>query len=198
MSQSDKINTIENILVRLIKCERYFELTTGHEGDFWPVVQNAVGEAVCLFWCHLFGNRNDDLHFSQFFKESSESAFTPGAVKKRMLVAMNLTESEYEGFWEAVKACRDKFVSHKEHGVSVIFPHIDLCRVQAEEFRRILSDYAKAKSTEEPDAGWEFWVDYYANQWLGEHQFKAECEKEFSTGVSNVAAELTSRVTRTH
>ena len=198
MSQLEKIKTIENILVRLIKCERYFELSTGHEGHFWPVVQNAVGEAVCLFWCHLFGNRKDDLHFSQFFKESSEKAFSTAAVKKRMLVAMGLTETEYQEFWNAVKACRDKFVSHKEHGASVTFPHIDLCRVQAEEFRRILSEYSKTRSTEEPDSGWQFWVEYYSSQWLGDGQFKAECEKEFSRGVSSVANELTSRVTRTH
>lgn len=198
MSQLEKLNTIENVLVRLIKCERYFELCTEHDGDFWPVVQNAVGEAVCLYWCHLFGNRNDDLHFCQFFKESSAKEFLPENVKQRMLVAMGLTETAYEKFWKEVKDCRDKFVSHKDQGASVIFPRIDLCRVQAEEFRRILVDYSKMKNTDEPDAGWGFWIEYYAGQWLKDDQLRAECEREFSNGVSSVADELTSRATRTH
>jgi len=187
MSQLEKINTLEHVLVRLIKGEHYFELCTGHAGGFWPVVQNAVGEAVCLYWCHLFGNRKDDLHFSQFFKESSENGFLPAHVKQRMLSAMNLSEPEYKEFWNQVKDCRDKFVSHKEHRASVIFPRIDLCRIQAEELRRILSDYSKMESVAGPGSGWEFWVEYYSNQWLKSGQFSSECEQEFSRGVINVA-----------
>ncbi|MDR5886623.1 hypothetical protein [Vreelandella janggokensis] len=191
MSQLEKINDIENVLVRLIKCEHYFELCTGYEGDFWPVVQNAVGEAACLFWCHLFGNWKDDLHFCQFFKDSSENDFSPKSVKQRMLSAMNLSEPEYRRFWREVKDCRDKFVSHKEHGASVIFPHIELCRIQAEELRRILSDYSKMKNKAELGSGWEFWVEYYSGQWLKSGQFSAECQREFSKGVVGAAKELT-------
>lgn len=143
MSQEKKINIIENVLVRLIKCENYFQLCTGHAGQFWPVIQNSIGESVCVFWYHIFGNRNDDLHFTQFFNDEIESKFTPEEVKSLMLSSLGMTQQEYTVFWTQVKECRDKFVSHKELDASVVFPHIDKCRVQAEALRKILSDYVK-------------------------------------------------------
>lgn len=187
MSQLDKIKFLENVLVRLIKCEHYFELSSGLDGKFWPIVQNAIGESTCVFWCHIFGNRRDELHFTQFFK--SESVFTPDTVKSRMLAAMKMSDPEYAKFWEEVKNCRDKFISHKEVGASVIFPHIDKCRIQAEELRKILSEYSQMKSAAE--TGWDIWVEYYSDQCLGENQFQAECEREFRNGIIGLATELT-------
>lgn len=195
MSQLEKINIIENVLVRLIKCERYFELCTGHEGKFWSIIQNSLGESACLFWCHIFGNREDSVHYSQFFKNETRAGFTIKEVKSRMLKAINLDEDEYFKFWEVAKDCRDKFVSHKELGVSVAFPEIDKCRLQAEELRRILSEYAKLNDSDAPESGWEIWVEYYEGQWLGDNQFKAECLNEFEQGVTSLAQELTSKGT---
>ena len=58
----DKLELMEGFAWRCISYVQYFQLTSGHPGKFWPIVQNAVGEAACLFWSHLFGNRNDDFH----------------------------------------------------------------------------------------------------------------------------------------
>lgn len=189
MSKLEKIRVIENILVRLIKSEHFFELCTKRDGNFWSAVQNTFGESVCLFWCHLFGNCKEDLHFSRFF-DSTESDFSVMSVRQRMLSAMSLSDCEYKQFWKEVKDCRDKFVSHKEHGALVTFPRINLCRLQAEELRRILSDYIREKVAAEPDIGWEDWDEYYTGQWLRERQFRDECEREFTQGVIDAAKNL--------
>lgn len=190
MSKLEKITVIENILVRLIKSEHFFELCTGRDGDFWPAIQNKFGESVCMFWCHLFGSRKEDLYFSRFFDDSTESDFSVMTVRQRMLSAMSLSDCEYKQFWKEVKDCRDKFVSHKEHGALVTFPRINLCRLQAEELRRILSDYTREKIAAEPDIGWEDWAEYYTGQWLRERQFRDECEREFTQGIIGAAKDL--------
>jgi hypothetical protein len=193
LSQLEQINIIENVLMRLIKCERYFELCTGHKGHFWPIVQNSVGESACLFWCHIFGNREDNVHYSQFFKNEKRAGFTIKEVKSRMLKAIDLDEGEYFKFWVSVKDCRDKFVSHKELRASVIFPEINKCRLQAEELRRILAEYATLVDSEAPESGWNIWVEYYGGQWLLNHQFETECSREFERGITSLAHELTSK-----
>lgn len=195
MNQIEQIKIIENVLVRLIKCEQYFQLCTGHEGQFWPVVQNSLGESACLFWCHIFGNREDDVHFAQLFKSETRAGFTTQEVKFRMLRVLNLNEDEYTEFWKSVKNCRDKYISHKELGVSVTFPETANCRLQAEELRRILAEYAKLKDSDTPESGWDVWVEYYDGQWLGNNQFEAECSREFELGFTSLAHELTSAAT---
>lgn len=199
MSHIEKINTIENVLVRLIKYEHYFNLCSDHKGEFWQIVQNSIGESVCLFWCHIFGNRTDDFHYSQFFNKEAEiiagADFSAGNVKRRMLSAMKISKPEYEVLWQEVKDCRDKFVSHKEHGASVIFPRIDLCRTQVEELRRILSEFVGLACQDQPESDWGVWHEYYAGQYLSKNQFKSVCEKEFRDNIFNLANELTSKGT---
>lgn len=191
MSQLDQISTIENVLVRLIKCERYFEFCSNRKGGFWPVVQNSLGESACLFWCHIFGNQKDDFHYKNFFQNETEVGFVVKDIKSRMLKVMEMVDSEYTTFWNEVKACRDEFVSHKDLGKSVIFPRIDKCRIQVEEFRRILSEYSRLKFSKEPSSGWKFWAEYYSEQWLNGEQFKEECKRELAEGVVSLASVLT-------
>ncbi|PPD33543.1 MAG: hypothetical protein CTY19_07260 [Methylomonas sp.] len=62
------LNEIESAAYRCVIDEYYFEIVTGNtKRDFWTVVQNALGDNVCLYWFHLFGNHKDDLHYSKFF-----------------------------------------------------------------------------------------------------------------------------------
>lgn len=63
----EHLTWIENVAYQCIYAEQYFEMTTDHDGQFWPVVQRSLGEAVCILWSHVFGNRKDDLHYSKFF-----------------------------------------------------------------------------------------------------------------------------------
>ena len=64
-----RLNHIENVAYRCVIDTHYFEIvTTNTKRDFWTVVQNALGDGVCIYWFHLFGKRDDDLHYTNFFK----------------------------------------------------------------------------------------------------------------------------------
>lgn len=185
MNQLNKIKFIENILYRLIKYQHYFELCSGHKGNFWPATQNLFGESVVLFWCHIFGSDKDQTHFKNFFTDEECSVFSFKAVKKRMISTMELSEQEYEKFWKEVKDCRDKFISHKELNRLIKLPDIDLCRIQAEELRNILSEYSEMKNFEGNNTEWKLWVDYYSANPLDHNQLKIQCEREFKRSMVN-------------
>jgi hypothetical protein len=151
------INQIEEVAYRCVIDEHYFEMVTANtEKDFWHVVQNALGDGVCIYWCHLFGSNKDNLHYSKLFNRPDVLAvgkkYSRASVKKRILDAVNYDDEQYEKFWKEVKDCRDKFVAHRENGAVGIFPHINICRLMAEELRTILSELIEecsAKSEED-------------------------------------------------
>ena len=179
----------EGIASRCIQGVHYFEHCTGHDGFFWPFIQNAVGETVCLSWSHLFGNRTDDLHFSRFFGRSDVSAcgeeFTPDAVKSRLLECVSLSEVEYEEFWKEVKTCRDKFIAHKELGEQEIyFPRIDLCRVMSEELRLIFSECIENWRNESDSLDLKGMSEYY--RLYPNRVFAGHCHNQFRYGIETV------------
>lgn len=138
----DKFELMEGLAWRCICYVQYFQLTSGQPGKFWPVVQNAIGDAACLFWPHLFGNREDNFHYSKFFPieevAQADDKFSLETIKPRLIDRIGMNEFEYKAFWKEVKSCRDKFVAHRDsNGVGIIFPKINLCREMAEELRDI-------------------------------------------------------------
>jgi hypothetical protein len=170
-----RLNEIESAAYRCVIDEHYFEIVTGNtKRDFWTVVQNALGDGVCLYWFHLFGNHKDDLHYSKFFSRPDVLAvgkeYSKEAVKKRILAVIGYDDEEYKKFREEVKCCRDKFVAHREIGAKGIYPNINICRLMAEELRVVLSELVekcKAKAPDDDELFW--WHHYYSshnNKWL--------------------------------
>lgn len=62
MKPIEKIELMEGMAWRCICYVHYFHIVSGLPGNFWPLIQNSIGESACLFWAHLFGNRKDDFH----------------------------------------------------------------------------------------------------------------------------------------
>ncbi len=98
------LNEIEVIAYRCVVDEHYFEIVTENtKNDFWNVVQNALGDGVCIYWSHLFVNNKDDLHYSNFFKRQYVIAegqeYTKAAVMKRILaLSLVMTITNIENF----------------------------------------------------------------------------------------------------
>jgi len=188
------LNWIENVAWRCICCEHYFGLTTGLSGKFWPLVQNALGEAVCVFWSHLFGNRTDALHYSQFFSREdvvrTANGFAAPAVKNRLIKKIGFGEKEYKEFWKEVKNCRDQFVAHKEvSSKGLIFPRIQNCRIMVEELRVILEELVEKWHEACPgDSELKTLKDFYA--WNSNKALSNKCQEEFSKGVLWLREEL--------
>lgn len=183
----------EMVASRCIQGVYYFDLCTGHDSFFWPYVQNSIGEAVCLLWCHLFGSRGDDLHFTKFFEDAEVNQFGSqyqvDAVKNRLLISAGFDEAEYLKFWEEVKLCRDKFVAHRDvDDQTVIFPRIDQCRVMSEELRDILSECIDEWARVSDDPKIASMREYY--RWHPNRAMKDECEKQFKFGIQSVYSGL--------
>ncbi|MDN3484373.1 hypothetical protein QL989_03325 [Pseudoalteromonas sp. APC 3224] len=136
---------------------------------------------VCLTWCHIFGNRADDLHFSSFFNEEAVKEcgheFSFENVKSRLLSLINMDNEQYLEFWQEVKACRHQCVAHKVVGASVKFPHTDLCRIQAEELRSIISEYVTQAVVNNLGPEWNKWQKYYQNQNNMNEALKENCSR---------------------
>lgn len=187
----DKLELMEGMASRCICYVHYFQLTSGHPGKFWPFIQNAVGEITCLFWSHLFGNKNDDFHYSKFFSiegvRETGDKFGLDTVKARLIDRINMNDFEYEAFWKEVKSCRDKFVAHRDaNGKGIIFPRINLCQEMAEELRDIFFELLCAWSDEYPnDVKLEGLKKYY--EWNSNRSLKTKCKRDFRNGIIEVS-----------
>ena len=137
------LNEIQSIAYRCVIDEHFFEIVTRNtKNDFWNVVQNALGDGVCIYWSHLFGNNNDHFHYSKFFNRPDVQAageeYSTEAIKKRILAVIEYNDTQYDQFWNEVKCCRDKFLAHKDKDAKCVYPTTHICRLMAEELRVIL------------------------------------------------------------
>jgi len=182
---------MEGMAWRCICHVHYFYLVSGHPGNFWPLVQNAIGEGACLFWSHLFGNIKDDFHYSSFFSleeiEQTNIEFSLDRVKSRLWNHINMDESEYATFWKEVKSCRDQFIAHRDSkGEGLIFPRIDLCREMAEELRNIFYEiiciWLEETGTDNKLENLKRYYESHTNRSLG-----SKCKHEFKIGITNLS-----------
>lgn len=189
----EQLKLMEGVAWRCICAERYFELTTGYPGQFWPLVQNSLGEGVCILWSHLFGNRSDDLHYSKFFSDADMSslsgAFNREAVKNRILSNPRMSSNEYEVFWREVKACRDQFVAHKDISKVVTFPRIEKCRMMMEELRIVLGEVVEKLLQIYPDDSELISLsEYYRDH--SNVRLQKECLRQFEDGIVAAAHKI--------
>ena len=185
------LEIMEGLAWRCICHVHYFHLMSGHQGKFWPIVQNAIGEGACLFWSHLFGSRNDDFHYSNLFSleevEQTDIKFSLNKVKARLLNRVGMKDPEYEYFWKDVKSCRDQFIAHRDSkGMCIIFPRIDLCREMAEELRDIFYEIVCVWLGEfQNDSKLEGLKEYY--EWNTNRSFVSKCKHEFEVGITDLS-----------
>lgn len=191
LDRIEYLKWVENVLFRLVSYEHFFELSSNNKNHFWSMVQNSLGESVCIFWCHIFGNRSDDLHYSNFFNSETENIggknFSLPIIKSRLLKAIEMDDSAYSKFWNEVKTCRDQFIAHKEIGVSIKFPRIDLCRIQAEELRNIMKEFVSIALKKGVEGNWDLWNRYYQASINSNHSIKIKCENDFKSGILSVS-----------
>ena len=77
----------------------------GLRANIWIYTFNNFIEMAVLDWCHLFGNRNGELHWRQVIGDQED-------FKMRLLAAIRLNEEEWTAYWESVKAYRDEDIAH--------------------------------------------------------------------------------------
>jgi len=194
LDRIEYIKWLENVLYRLISSEHYFKLVSGQQKQSWSIIQNSLGESVCIFWSHVFGNYKDDLHYSKFFDEDAEKIagtnFSQNKIKARLLKALKMNNSDYDKFWKEVKSCRDQFIAHKEIGSNNIFPSINLCRTQAEAMRLIMAEFVKKALEQNLNGNWDIWNRYYQATENSNRSIEVKCKRGFKDGVLLMSDEI--------
>ena len=191
MKLIEKLELMEGMALRCIYYVHYFHLVSGPSGNFWPIVQNSIGESACLFWSHLFGNRKDNFHYSSFFSlkefEQTHLEFSFEKVKSRLYNHINMDEAEYKIFWNEVKSCRDQFIAHRDSNAERLkFPRIDLCRQMAEELRDIFHEIVRLLlETAGADEKLDNLKIYY--EWHTNRSLEAKCKQEFKLEITNLS-----------
>lgn len=83
------------------------------------VISNNHFDIALLNWGHLFGNREDNLHFRNVLE-------SPDEFKDLLLLELNITESEWVKNWKLLKGYRDQRVAHFDPIDKAIVPELDL------------------------------------------------------------------------
>lgn len=160
------LNLYAHISYRVVIGCNYVQPLTGHDGKFWPYVQNSVIEATTLHWCHLFLDRDDALYYKRFFNRPQVSsvgeAFRAENVKSRLTASLGLDQDEYAALWKSIKDLRDQWIAHKDLDAKAAYPALDKCKLMAFELRMILSEWCAEAYKQHPDATTLYgWIAYF-------------------------------------
>jgi hypothetical protein len=78
-------------------------------------IHNNFIDMAAIQWGHLFGNRNDILHYRKVQKK-------PDEFKANMLANFEMSAEEWKAYWEEMKSYRDKAVAHLEPSPNLKIP----------------------------------------------------------------------------
>lgn len=189
----DYVRNAEGIAHRCLSAGHFFNLVSAHPEnvDFWIYTQNAFGEMCCQLWCHLFGSRSDDYHYARLFARPevlalTAGAFTPEAVRERLLVAAQESEASFAELWRTVKRCRDKYIAHREEpSPAIVFPDVDraikVVEALRDECARLLAALIAAGCS---DAWLDEMREFYA--WHSNAAVSRRCDTSFRAGLAAV------------
>lgn len=190
----DHMRTVEGIAHRCLSMGQYFNAVSSHPAqgaEFWIHAQNALGEALCQLWCHLFGSRGDDYHYARLFGRAEIAAlpnapyFRPAAVRSRLIVAAGETDASFTELWRMMKRCRDKYIAHREEPVpSVVFPDVDRALAIVAALR---DEYAGVIRALQASGRGDPWLQelraFY--DWAPNKAVARRCKDAFTTGLSH-------------
>lgn len=127
----------------------YHVLFTGKQDLFLTCMQNVLGEYCTIYWCHIFGNNKDDLHYHSLFDSDTlklllrtnnyeGTNFEKKEVRSRILKSVDMNDEEYRAFWNEVRNARNRFFAHKDTKNKSLFPDLKKCDTTISEYINIL------------------------------------------------------------
>lgn len=165
------LNQIEMHCEKCIRACVYAEAVNGSSVNMWAFTQNCFAEAAILHWCKVFSSNNEPTHYTKYFKDncismSDGSKLTMDLVRSRLYSAANMTEVEYNKFWENLKIGRDKYFVHNEFSIQMRgkFPDMDVLKRVAIEMRNVIYDVVSNMKSEDPERHRRFQAFLFVNQ----------------------------------
>ncbi|CAA0117807.1 Uncharacterised protein [BD1-7 clade bacterium] len=90
------------------------------ESDVLSVtISNNFFDMALLCWGHFFGNRSDELHYTNVLAQ-------PDQFKSYLIDNLGINENDWNNNWLQLKDFRDKRIAHFDSDVSVVVPGMEL------------------------------------------------------------------------
>lgn len=112
---TDNILNIANQIFRLVFVVRnvayhrsLLKQKDNFEQNYWILIFNNFLEIAVLEWCKVFGSNTDTTHWTNHIND--EAGFRSNLLKR-----LNLTQPEWDNYWQEMKNYRDKVVAHHEY-----------------------------------------------------------------------------------
>lgn len=80
--------------------------------NYWILVFNNFLDIAVLEWCKAFGSRSEATHWSNHVTD--QNAFRAGLLEK-----LEISECEWQAYWNSIKTYRDEVVAHHESASTV-------------------------------------------------------------------------------
>ncbi len=77
--------------------------------DFWRIIQGGTLDLAVIEWCKLFGNRDEDTHWSRLIPEAGHDKFRTG-----LRAAVGMNEAEWDTYWQSMVDYRNEVAAHHD------------------------------------------------------------------------------------
>ncbi len=111
MVDQEVIEETRRRLISLVRCANIKQALTEENPsphlNFWRVIMGNMLDATVVDWCVLFGSDNERTHWKKIVPPNEHAGFRAGMLNKN-----NVSEQDWELFWESMKRYRDKHHVH--------------------------------------------------------------------------------------
>ncbi|MBF3882713.1 hypothetical protein ISG07_04815 [Burkholderia pseudomallei] len=77
--------------------------------DFWRIIQGGTLDLAVIEWCKLFGNRDEDTHWTQLIPETDHNKF-----RSDLRAAVGMNEAGWDKYWHSMMAYRNEVAAHHD------------------------------------------------------------------------------------
>lgn len=99
-----------------------------HPSNFWILASNNYVDMAILDWCHLFGSRSDELHFTNVLPN-------PDEFRDAVLQELNWSHEQLQEHRERLKSYRDTQIAHNQITLEVrAVPELDVAMNMVENY----------------------------------------------------------------
>lgn len=94
---------------------------------FWIMTVNLLADTAAVEWCKVFGSWDEDTHWTRVIPKERQDEIRVG-----MLKAIELTQEEWEEYWNSIVSYRNQMVAHHDLDSTVDkYPHYDVAILAA-------------------------------------------------------------------
>jgi len=120
----EEIDNQLSILVHIARCIQlkkvFNEIDPSPSLNFWRLIHGGFMDLPVLDWCKIFGANGEPTHWKGVVDD-------PAKFRTELLLKLEISQEEWEQYWNHMKDYRDELVAHFEAGTDVsTYPDLDI------------------------------------------------------------------------